>query len=186
MHANRITCTIIWSSKITVTMETSFTLQLSPVTFFFHLKQYVNYWLWSEIYLLYAVEWYMGTDKVAFGGGSMGIGPLRMTGSHVSRVTGKSPDCKYVQCKPVFPAFYFYYSSSTEYHGYLWPKVTWPPLVFPWVCACVTGSCAISSLVGSFDRKWRYETLPRSDLGVTRRGWKGCVHAQPEVAQYPP
>ena len=95
-------------------MGTSFTLQLSQVTFFFHLKQYVNYWLWSEIYLLYAVEQYMGTDKVVFGGGSMGIGPLRMTGSHVSRVTGKSPDRKYVQCKPVFPAFYIYYSSSTS------------------------------------------------------------------------
>jgi len=54
------------------------------------------------------------------------------------------------------------------------------PLRFPWVCA--TGSCAISALVGLFDRRWRYETSPRSD----RRRGKGCVHAQPEVVQHPP
>ena len=37
------------------------------------------------------------------------------------------------------------------------------PSGFPSVCAFATGSCAISALVGPFDRKWRYETSPRSD-----------------------
>ena len=31
------------------------------------------------------------------------------------------------------------------------------------VCACATGRCAISGIVGPFDRKWRYETSPCSD-----------------------
>ena len=37
------------------------------------------------------------------------------------------------------------------------------------ICTCATGSCAIFTLVGPFDRKWCYETLPRSD----RRGVEG-------------
>jgi hypothetical protein len=54
-------------------------------------------------------------------------------------------------------------------------QATWLPEVtkglvtpsgFPWVCACVTRSWATSALVGPFDRKWRYETLPlRGFLG---------------------
>ena len=46
-------------------------------------------------------------------------------------------------------------------HGYrTWPKVTWP-----WrgslgkVHACATGSCAVSTLVGPFYWKWRYQTF---------------------------
>ena len=54
------------------------------------------------------------------------------------------------------------------------------------VCACITSGCAISALVGSFHRKWRYETSPRSDRRKPEGGWKGCAHAQPVVAQYPP
>jgi hypothetical protein len=38
----------------------------------------------------------MGTDKDAFAGDRAGIGPLRMTGSDVSHVTGSGPVRKYV------------------------------------------------------------------------------------------
>jgi hypothetical protein len=45
--------------------------------------------------------------------------------------------------------------------------------VFPWVCTCATGSCAISALVGPFDRKLRYEMSPRSDRRSPEVGGRG-------------
>ena len=55
-----------------------------------------------------------------------------------------------------------YYSCSTSSTRVQVAQVPWLPEVtkghvtpsgFPWVCAFVTGSCAISALVGPFDRK---------------------------------
>jgi hypothetical protein len=67
----------------------------------------------------------------------------------------------------VIPAFFSYYGSSTKCNTVV--KVSWLPEVteghvtpsgLPWVCACATGCCAISVLVGPFDRKWRHQTSP--------------------------
>ena len=62
---------------------------------------------------------------------------------------------------------YYYYISSTKCSTVLqvpWlpdvMEVTWPRRCFPWAHACTTGSCAISVLVGLFDRKWHHETSP--------------------------
>jgi hypothetical protein len=82
------------------------------------------------------------------------------------------------------PAFFSYYSISTkctighDRHGYrkwvIKRHVThsW----FHWnggVCACATGSCAISALVVPFHQKWRHQT------SVTPSGfpWNGGVRA---------
>jgi hypothetical protein len=62
----------------------------------------------------------------------------------------------------------YYYSSSTKCSTVL--QAPWLPKCFPWVCACPSGSCAISALVGPFDRKWRYETSP-----VMTEGGGRCV-----------
>ena len=80
------------------------------------------------------------------------------------------------------PALFSYYSSSTVVQVPWLPEVAEghvTPSGFPLVCACATGSWEMSTLVGPFDRKWHYEASPRSD----RRGWKGCAHAQPLIAQ---
>ena len=65
------------------------------------------------------------------------------------------------------PGFSRAFSSSYSRLVHIVVQVTWLPEVTPsgfhWVCACATGSCAISTLMGHFDRKWRYETSPRSD-----------------------
>jgi hypothetical protein len=45
-------------------------------------------------------------------------------------------------CPAFSPAFFFLVVVQL-YHGYrMWPKITWPPSGFSWVCACTTGSCA--------------------------------------------
>ena len=55
-----------------------------------------------------------------------------------------------------FPAVFSYYSSTkcVIAHDRQVPEV--PQRRFPCVCACASGSCAISALVGPFDRKWRH------------------------------
>ena len=83
-----------------------------------------------------------------------------MTGSNV--ITGSM----FCAC-PAFPALFSYYSSSTKCSTVV--QVPWLRDVtghvthswFPWVCAWATISCAITSLVGPFDRKWRYEGHPK-------------------------
>ena len=40
------------------------------------------------------------------------------------------------------------------------------------VCACATGNCAISALVGPFHRKWCHQTSPRRDF----LGWGARIH----------
>ena len=43
----------------------------------------------------------------------------------------------------LFPPAFFFLVVVQLYHGYrMWPKITWPPSGFSWVCACTTGSCA--------------------------------------------
>ena len=53
------------------------------------------------------------------------------------------------------------------------------PSGFPWVCTWASGSCEMSSLVGPFDRKWRYETSPVVTAGpVSPSGFpwvRACV-----------
>ena len=66
-------------------------------------------------------------------------------------------------------------------------NVTWPRSEFPCeggVRACATGSCALSTLLRHFHRKWRHHTShdPEGDS----IGKVGCVEAQLEVALYPP
>ena len=75
-------------------------------------------------------------------------------------------------CPEVHHAFFSYYSSSTKCSNVVqvpWlPEVTEGhvnPLGFPWVCACTTGSCAISSLVWWF---WSYSCRRHWPLGRTR------------------
>ena len=86
-----------------------------------------------------------------------------------------------VRMRNHFRRFFSYYSSSTVVHVTGLPEVTkchGTPSRFTWLCACATGSCAISALVGPFYQKWRYETSLRSDpFG----GSLGCTHAWSEV-----
>ena len=67
---------------------------------------------------------------------------------------------------------YYYYSSSTKCSTVV--QVPWLPEVIEgheghvtlkeWKgCACATGSCAISALVGPFHWKWRHQTSPEGD-----------------------
>ena len=44
-----------------------------------------------------------------------------------------------------------------------WPEVTWPEeaLFGSMLCACATGTCAISALVGPFHRKWQSHVTGR-------------------------
>ena len=65
-----------------------------------------------------------------------------------------------------------------------WPEVTWlmslPEVTMSGsiLCACATGSCAISALVGPFDRKWQSHVTGR---GLVRKcPWPevGSVHAR--------
>jgi hypothetical protein len=47
-----------------------------------------------------------------------------------------------------------------------WPEITWPEeaMIGSMFCACATGSCAISSLVGFFDRKWQSHVTERGPV----------------------
>ena len=73
------------------------------------------------------------------------------------------------------------------------PEVTWHRRGFPWVCICTTGSCAISVLVGPFDRKWRYETssvvteghVTRSFPWVCTCATGSCAISAPSGAFWP-
>ena len=46
-----------------------------------------------------------------------------------------------------------------------WPEVTSPVVMGSMFCACATGSCAISVLVGPFDRKWQSHVTERALTG---------------------
>jgi len=50
-----------------------------------------------------------------------------------------------------------------------WPEVTESAPTGSVFCACATGSCAISALVGPFHRKWRHQTS-RDPFGVPLEG----------------
>jgi hypothetical protein len=107
-----------------------------------------------------------------------------VTRSDVSHMTGshrKWRDRKYVLCiAGFFPRFFLTIIVVKNVVQVPWlPDVTWPRRGFPWVCTCATGSCTISALVGTFHWKWRHQTSPE---GIPL---EGCVHAQPEVVQYP-
>ena len=61
-------------------------------------------------------------------------------------------------------------------HNMRWTSLYASKQGFHWkggVCACITGSCAIFALVGSFHRKWRHQTS-RDPKGFP---WKGGVRA---------
>ena len=80
---------------------------------------------------------------------------------------------------PGFSTVFFYYSSSTKCNTVVQvpvlPEVNEGHVThsgFPWVCACATGICAISAIVGPFDRKWRYETSLGVPLGGRMRDRK--------------
>jgi hypothetical protein len=133
---------------------------------------------------------YMGTAQGTFAvelcGGATGSD---VTGSHViwSGPDRKSSarkwrhNRKYVLHMPGFsPGFFL--AIVVQVPGLL--EVTKGQVTlreFPWVCACTTESCPISALVGPFDRKWRYEALPRRDqrspdpFGVPLGGVRACV-----------
>ena len=90
-----------------------------------------------------------------------------------SDVTGRGHDRMWSRAQHV-PAFCSYYSSSTkctiahDRHGYrMWRDPEGGSLGS--VRACVTGSCAISALVGPFARKWCHQTRSRRASPGTRR-----------------
>jgi hypothetical protein len=103
----------------------------------------------------------------------------RATGSHVTvRCTNRKwPEVCSMHAQPI-PALFSYYS-STKWSTVV--QVPWLPEVteghvttsgFHWVCACPTGSRAISALVGSFHHKWRYETSPIVTKSHVTTTWK--------------
>ena len=113
-----------------------------------------------------------------WGGGATGshVNGSDVTRSDVSHMTGnhrKWRDRKYVLCMPgFFPRLFLTIVVVQNIVQVPWlPDVTWPRRRFPWVCTCTTGSCAISALVGPFDRKWHYETSPVvTECHVTSEG----------------
>jgi hypothetical protein len=113
----------------------------------------------------------MGTAQVAFQeelwGGATGSDVSHMTRSMFSARPDFSPY--------IFSALFFGFPRfllTIVVVQVLWlPEVTQGnPKEFPWMCACATGSCAISVLVGSFHRKWRHQTS-RDLFGVPLEGW---------------
>jgi hypothetical protein len=85
-----------------------------------------------------------------------------LTWNDVSHVTGRCSDrnrkCSRAHAQQVhFVLLLLWLPEVTEGH------VT--ANGFPWVCVWPPGSCAISALVGHFDRKWHYETLRSPEGG---------------------
>ena len=87
---------------------------------------------------------------------------MTMTGNEVSHVKGSDvTGSQGSTFFPRFPALFSYYSSSTKCSTVV--QVPWLPdermsrdpegVPFGEVCACATGSCAISALVEFFHRK---------------------------------
>ena len=112
----------------------------------------------------------MGTAQATFVEVLWGATGNDMTGSDVN---GSGADRKWRYDRSMFctcatnsRVCFLTISSSTVVQVPWLPEVTQghvTPSGFPWVRACAIESCAISALVGPFDRKWRYETSPRSD-----------------------
>jgi hypothetical protein len=101
----------------------------------------------------------MATDKTSF--------VVVVLPEVIACATGNDVTGSMLCACPAFPPAFFFLlykgSTSTRAIGSDRRSSYVTPSGFPWVCACTSGSCEISSLVGTFDRKWRYETSPRSD-----------------------
>jgi hypothetical protein len=151
----------------------------------------------------------MGTAQATFTemvrGGATGSDVSHVTGSDVSHVTGS--DVSHVTGNDItgsvterkwhhrnrkwlcmhnrFPRFFScYFISSTVVLLHMTDMATGShPKGFSCLCACPTWCCAIFALVGSFDRKWRYEASPVVTKGhLTPKAVEGSAHAKPEAA----
>ena len=91
----------------------------------------------------------MATDKTSF--------VVVVLPEVIACATGNDVTGSMLCACPAFPPAFFFLlykgSTSTRAIGSDRRSSYVTPSGFPWVCACTSGSCEISSLVGTFDRK---------------------------------